>query len=110
MQNLKEHIVFKTVTLALILILLVPSIVKFSHIFSHHQHKVCIGEKSTHIHKVDLDCDFHKFKSNNHFLFSPKTFNLISFSDFYKTLHLTYNFLNNHRPLSFSLRGPPVLA
>lgn len=109
MQNLKEHIVFKTVTLALILTLLVPSIVKFSHIFSHHQHKVCIGEKSTHIHKVDLDCDFHKFQLNKTFTVNHSYSELFISEELSVKIVSQYDFLNSYQKLHFALRGPPSL-
>ena len=110
MVNLKEHIAFKFITLALVISIVIPSIVKFSHVFTHHEHKVCLGEKSTHIHKVDLDCDFHKFKLNNSYYTSFEYQNLFCVTPYYKVSILTYKFLNKHQPLSFSLRGPPTLV
>lgn len=110
MGNLKEHITFKIITLALVISIVIPSVVKFSHVFTHHEHKVCLGEKSTHIHEVDLDCDFHKFKLNNSY-YPPLDYqSLFCETPYYKLSFLTYKFLNNHQPLSFSLRGPPILV
>lgn len=109
MQNLKEHIIFKTVTLALIVTLIVPSIVKFSHTFSHHKHKVCIGEKSTHIHEVDLDCDFHKFQLNKTFTISNYNSKLFICEELLVKIVSQYDFLNSYQKLHFVLRGPPSL-
>ena len=108
MSNLKDHIAFKIITLALVISIVIPSIVKFSHVFTHHEHKVCLGEKSTHIHEIDLDCDFHKFKLNNRYYKFFEYQNLFYATSHYKVSTLTYKFLNNNQPLSFSLRGPPT--
>lgn len=110
MGNLKEHITFKILSIALVLSIALPSAVKFSHVFTHHEHKVCKGEKSTHIHEVDLDCDFLKFKLNNTYYSSFQYEYSFFSSSNYKISASTYKFLNNHQQLSFSLRGPPVLV
>ena len=110
MSFAKEHIVFKILTILLVVTLWVPSAFKIAHVFEHHKHEVCEGGGSTHIHQVDLDCEFQKFSITHHFQL-PK-----EFIEFFQTLspsrtyNLTYKFLNNHRSLSFSLRGPPVLV
>ncbi|MFI1745911.1 hypothetical protein [Thalassobellus sediminis] len=111
MQTIKEHIVFKIVTLSLVATLLVPSVIKFSHVFSHHHHKhdVCKGEKSTHLHEIDLDCEFYKFQLNKNYIPSLKYETFICKAPHYKIYILTYKFLNNHQPLSYSLRGPPAV-
>lgn len=83
---------------------------KLAHIFEHHEHIVCTGEDATHIHQVDLDCDFQDFQLNNN-LIPPKTYSNIIFplqKD--EITPLTYKFHYKHRHLSFSLRGPPILV
>ena len=106
----KEHISYRILTFLLVFTLLVPSAIKLIHVFEHHEHKVCIGGDTTHIHKIDLDCEFQKFQVNNHFV--PVLDNYESTLDDYldKTSYSEYKFLNNHKSLSFSLRGPPVLV
>lgn len=89
---------------------MVPNAIKLSHTFNHGKHKVCLDDHSTHIHQVDLDCEFQKFPFNSHYIFL--SFNC-SFTDTIPCLKkstLVYNYFYNHRPLSFSLRGPPVLV
>lgn len=112
MQNIKEHIIFKTLTFLLVVTLLVPTATKFAHVFTHykHKHEVCKGEKSTHLHELDLDCEFYKFKLNNNYYSSFDYRGLFYKTSYYKPSFLTYKFRNNHRPLSYSLRGPPVLV
>ena len=95
--------------LALIVALLVPSIIEFSHIFSHHEHKVCMGETSTHIHKVDLDCDFQKFQLNKTFTISNSYSELFSPQELSVKIISQYDFLSSYQKLHFALRGPPSL-
>lgn len=112
MNYIKEHIIFKALTIMLVITLIVPSAVKFSHVFTHSQHKhdVCKGEKTTHLHEIDIDCEFYKFQLNNHFLSQLENDNWLQTPYYHEVSLLTYKFLNSHRPLSFSLRGPPALV
>lgn len=111
MNFIKEHIVFKLLTVLLVITLLVPATVKLAHVFEHHEHEVCLGGNTTHIHKVDLDCEFQKFNLNNTlYLFSFQFDELTEIPSDSRTYNETYTFLNNHRSLSFSLRGPPILV
>lgn len=109
MNNIKQHIIFKTITVLLTIVLLVPTGVKIAHIFAHHKHDICKGEKATHLHEINTDCDFYKFKLSNSYtitffnveLFSPKEKALIIVSQ--------YQFLSEFQRLQTSLRGPPSL-
>jgi hypothetical protein len=112
MKLIREHIIFKSLTIMLVITLIIPSAVKFAHVFTHHNHKhdVCTGEKQTHLHEIDVDCDFYKFNVNTPFYFSHNNTELYSKCSTSKLNLKSYNFQYNHRPLSFSLRGPPVLV
>ena len=110
MNILKEHILFRLLTILLVITLLIPAAVNLAHVFNHHTHKVCLGEKTTHIHKVDLDCDFHKFNLNHHITFT--CFKVAFFIPEELPLKIVsqYNFLSNYQRLHYSLRGPPSLV
>lgn len=111
MNNLKQHIIFKTITLLLSVSLLIPTAYKFAHIFENHHHDICKGESATHLHEINADCDFYKFKLNNtQFYEAPKSIEIPTIVTFVLLNHATYNFLYNHQSLSFSLRGPPALV
>lgn len=110
MDSIKKHIAFKTVALALAIVLLLPVIAKFSHIFAHHEHDICLGEKSTHLHEINTDCDLHKFNLNTPYYFFSNDIELLVETYVNQSSTSLYTFLNNHRQLSFSLRGPPVLV
>lgn len=110
MHTLKSHIISKITVRLIAILLLLPSAVKFTHAFNHFEHEVCLGGKSTHLHKVDLNCKFYDFKLNNTFYFTSEYVNLRIEVPNFKISASLYTFLNNHRTLSFSLRGPPVLV
>jgi len=42
MKQIQEHILFKCITILLIVTLLTPSMVKVGHVFENHKHDVCI--------------------------------------------------------------------
>ena len=111
MHKIKEHIVFKTIALILVLALFVPTGVKFTHLFANHIHDICKGEKATHLHEINPDCDFYKFKLTTSYYFKA-----LDYAGFIKTpahsdpIITPYNYLKNHWQLPFSLRGPPALV
>ncbi|NRD23484.1 hypothetical protein HNV10_09555 [Winogradskyella litoriviva] len=113
-MNLKTAIAltFKVLAITLVLAVLLPTAVKFNHVFSHHTHKVCKNDNSTdtHFHVSDFDCDFYKFKlSNNLFLvinsYEITTKKLASFqpSSYYISS-------NNYQQQTRFVRGPPTLS
>ncbi len=110
MSFTKEHIAFKTLIMLLVVTLLVPSAVKIAHIFEHHKHEICEGGDSTHIHKVDLECEFQKFQINNNFTLSQITFAFFQLNENSKVIESQYRFLSNYQRLHFSLRGPPAFV
>lgn len=89
------------------MVLLVPSVVKFAHIFENHKHEVCVDNSTTHLHSVDLDCEFYKFKTSNqlcHVFNNIDVFHTINNHD---TPSSQYQFISQFQRLQFSLRGPP---
>ena len=110
MIKLKENTWFKIFALVLALSLLAPTFVKFTHIFSHHKHEVCLGEKTTHLHKYDRDCDFYKFKLSNSLIFNLCDISLFSKTEIPLKTIRHYFFLVNYQNLHFSLRAPPSLV
>jgi len=109
MQKLKQHIVFKILTVSLALTLLTPTFVKFNHIFTHHKHDICLGEKSTHLHELNIDCDLLKFKSNNIYTFICYNFSLFVPKETPAEIVSQYQFISEYQRLQTSLRGPPQI-
>lgn len=109
MNKIKQHIAFRMATLVLVLAFLLPSAVKFSHVFKHHQHEVCNGEITTHLHTSDVDCDFYKFKLSTPFTIPTLDFDFVSIEDNHQIKTSHYSFLSEFQRLHFSLRGPPQI-
>ncbi|WP_033958177.1 hypothetical protein [Psychroserpens jangbogonensis] len=107
MNNYKQHIAFRIATVFIVLCLVLPSVVKFSHTFSDHEHEVCLGENQSHFHEIDSDCDFYKFKINHQTTFSVLKFIPIQVNDNREVIASKYLFLSSFQKLHFSLRGPP---
>ncbi|WP_282136084.1 hypothetical protein [Seonamhaeicola maritimus] len=109
MSKLKEHIAFKGIMLLLVAALFAPTAIKFAHVFAHHQHKVCVGEKSTHFHQIDLDCKFQKFNLHQNATFTTFSFDAFTEKEIQPKIESQYKFLSKYQRLHFSLRGPPAI-
>lgn len=112
-MNIKPLIatLFRALAFTLALTVLLPSVLKLSHTFNHHEHEVCDSDNQhdTHFHELDLECEFYKFKlTKTHFFelvksetLTPKTPSKLASS--------YYISFNNHQQLTRFLRGPPQL-
>jgi hypothetical protein len=109
MHAITQKLTFRAGTLILAMALLVPSAVKFSHIFSHHQHEVCNGENQAHLHKSDIDCNFYKFKLTSSFTIPSIDFECVITEENYSINDSSYSFLSDYQQPQFSLRGPPQI-
>ncbi|WP_435139459.1 hypothetical protein [Formosa sp. A9] len=100
----------KLTAYALVLALLIPTFVKFTHVFEDHVHEVCLGEKQTHLHTADVDCEFYKFQLNHHFTIPFNTTEVYIPEENFQIILSQYFFLSTFQQLHFSLRGPPYLV
>ena len=109
MNYIRQHIIFRGFTLILVLTFLLPSTVKFMHIFENHKHEVCYGESDAHFHTLDIDCEFYNFKLNVPFTLPENPKVLIAYLEIKGTVTTDYSFLSDFQRLHFSLRGPPAI-
>ncbi len=109
MNTCRAHIIYKISVIILVVVLLSPNFVKFSHIFQDHIHQVCKSPQKIHFHKSDLDCDFYKFKLRTQFSFSAEDFKFLFIEENYQVITSQYLFLENKQNLHFFKRGPPEL-
>ncbi|MBA6153605.1 hypothetical protein [Gelidibacter maritimus] len=109
MNFLRQHIIFKALTLLLVLTFLLPSAVKVMHVFENHKHEVCYGEVDAHFHTLDIDCEFYKFKLNIPFTIPQNLATLIVYPEIHIFNTKEYDFLSDYQKLHFSRRGPPVI-
>jgi len=109
-NNYKQHIAFRIATLLTVVCLVLPSVVKFSHLFTHHEHEVCIGKNQSHLHELDLDCEFYKFNLSNSFYVKSEEYFKLTINLPSLLLNTEYHsFLKSHQQLTTYLRGPPYL-
>lgn len=108
MNNNKQHITFRIATLLIVLCLVLPSVVKFTHIFAHHEHEVCLGENQSHFHELDMDCEFYKFNLNHQTTLTNFEFVPLEVTHDQEVITSGYLFLSSFQRLHFSLRGPPL--
>lgn len=88
------------------LLVLLPSVVLFAHIFSQHEHNVC-SEQQTHFHAQNVDCDILNYKPTPSFSLEVKAFDVLEIIYQLPSYPETYQFLSDYQKLAFSLRGPP---
>lgn len=110
MNTYKHYITYRIATFFVVACLVLPTIVKFSHVFSHHEHEVCLGENQSHFHEIDMDCAFFKFKLSSSYYFVIETFSINEKVIFNKVKTKYHTYLKSHQQLSTYLRGPPSLT
>lgn len=92
-------------------VIMFPTALKLSHIFSQHEHEICENHHTTtHFHKTDVDCEFYKFNLNNPVIFSSTSFDCVEITYQVKHNFLYYSFLSYYKQLHFELRRPPSLV
>lgn len=91
----------------MVLGILLPSVVQFTHIFEDHEHNFC-GNVTTHLHEQQLDCDLTK-------IFIPfgqyylDEYNILTSTQISEVLHYTYEQpMAQETSQSYLLRGPPT--
>ncbi len=109
MDRFNNQIFFKVITFSLAISLLFPTAIKFTHVFSNHQHEICYGEPQTHLHSADVDCSFHMFKLSTPFTIPSLEFIFIPFQYSHQIYVDAYSFVSEYQRLHFSLRGPPQI-
>lgn len=98
------------VSLLLVLAILGPSVLKISHAIFEHEDTHCVESGSLHVHGVELDCDFQKFKlSHQQYPVFCQIINFISFPP-RDIVFSCYTYISNYQELHFTLRGPPLLS
>ncbi|MBR9845609.1 MAG: hypothetical protein GYB35_05625 [Algicola sp.] len=98
---------FRIATILVVAFLVLPIATKFSHVFSHHKHEVCLGENQSHFHEIDMDCEFYKFNFNHYSTLTNFDFIPLEAIENQDIIASGYYFLSPFQKLHFSLRGPP---
>jgi len=109
MEHFELQIRNSIVSLLLVVFILAPSIVKFSHAINEHELLECKEIGKLHFHKIEMDCDFQKFNLSP-LIYTP----LVVFPENFSVSILInrfshYYFLSYYQNLHFALRGPPFI-
>ena len=93
----------------LVLAVLLPSVTKLTHAFTHNKHDVCDTDNKhkTHFHESDLNCDFYKFKLTTQYYLSLNSIQLLLVKNNFKITVSQYEFVSDFQRLQIALRGPP---
>ena len=98
----------KVVCILLPLLILLPTIVKLNHVFETHKHEVCKGKSNSHLHALDLDCEFYKFKLNKTYYSHLTYFELANNKILTQKIEYVNTVNSNNTHLTYFLRGPPI--
>lgn len=113
MSQIKQNIIIKISAILIVLAVLLPYSVSLIHHIEHeHEHKyeLCDNHNETHLHKLENDCDFYKFKINQGYHLSNINNKIVLVKISTKALFESYSFSYNHQNLSFLLRAPPLVG
>lgn len=111
MNNLKQHLVYRVSALVLAFAFLLPLAVNFIHNIEHeHQYELCDNPNETHLHKLEKDCDYCKFKLNQNHHSIETNLELVRVVISTAPIYTSYSYQHNYQHVSFSLRAPPVLV
>lgn len=108
MKEIYTGVLSSIISLLLIAAILTPSFVKLSHALYEHQETECQEIGSVHVHDVEFECDFQKFKLSSQYY--PNFVNNLSIDiSIIKEKDFNfYSFLSKYQKLHFTLRGPPA--
>lgn len=109
MEQTKLNIVIKSIALVLLIAIMLPTAVKFAHVFENHKHEVCTNPSDSHFHEIEVDCEFYKFNLNTVFALKTNILKFFTPQTHFKISTSQYYFISDFQRLPFSLRGPPVL-
>ncbi len=84
-----------------------PSLTAWTHAFSDHQEPKCTDSTTLHIHKVEGDCAFVKFKPAPQFYFTVAAPRIYYPEPATSPIRTTYRFIPTLKSIHFLLRGPP---
>ncbi len=107
MNQFREHIILRFATIFLVAALMAPSVVKLSHIYSDHAHEVCTSVLAEHLHEIDLDCEFYKFKASKDYTYTIYQNRSVVLQNEIHPVISKYSFISDFQKLPFALRGPP---
>jgi hypothetical protein len=86
---------------------MLPTSIEIWHALENHRHAVCQSKFEKHVHKQDLECDFHFFNSHQTYLANKTYRSILTFKEAV-IIDEPYNILLDYQPISYRSRGPPA--
>lgn len=108
MTPLKQYII-RCFALLLSIAMTAPMVSKLEHSFNHHEHEICDGNSTTHLHSLDFECQFYSFKINTPFIIAINNFDINEEQAINTKIHSNYLLLSDYQKLHFNRRGPPCI-
>ena len=81
--------------------------IKFVDGLQRHEHELCSGELSTHIHKSHTDCELCNVKFVTHHFDVFDSVKILELKTYKVEVKSQYIFFDDFKTLQTSLRGPP---
>jgi len=107
MSNVILH---KILSYILILVLLFPLGVTFSHVLDNHGHDRCIAKKEKHIHSEKINCSYlHYFTNIQYQDQASNFFDSLPNSIYIKKVLSLKSFYFLYDITTYLVRGPPII-
>ncbi len=103
----KKHCIASSLAILVVFSLGLPSLTAWSHAFSDHQDQKCTDSTTLHVHKVEGDCAFIKFKPAPQFYFTFSEPRMYVSELITCVIRASYRFVPIFKSMHFLLRGPP---
>ncbi|WP_346880780.1 hypothetical protein [uncultured Algibacter sp.] len=103
----KKQIGQAILSILLLVVLLLPTGIQFSHSFEHHEHTSC-NNKQTHLHQNVQECKICDFHLTSFSYQIPEYTQILNPEIFFNTEeYLPVLFFNFHKKTNTQLRAPP---
>jgi hypothetical protein len=107
-MKLLKHIRTTFLAYCIVLAIVFPSIIQFTHIFESHEHIFC-GNIETHLHEQKLDCELDLFQVITYNFVPQLVYKRFPPEEQYAVEILTATTVYSSLKQTHSLRGPPSL-
>lgn len=107
---MRNNMLHKVLSNFLILVLLFPIGIGFSHSLDNDEHDICIAKTEKHIHSQKINCSYLHYIT--HFQYQDQDFNfsvLLSNFIYSKQVLSLENFYFLFNSSFYSVRGPPTI-
>lgn len=100
----------KVFSYILILVLLFPIGITFSHVLDHHTHDICIAKREKHIHSQEINCSYlHYFSDVQYKDQDFNSFALLPNFIYSKQILVLESFYFLSDTSQYLVRGPPTI-